>query len=446
MILTCLLCAFFWVLVGALIGWWRHDGFHIVTVFCFLFACTYPLKLIATQYNYAVMNPMQLGEYWQYLALGVSNCAAIAFVVPLLLWARRPRSMVPTIGDPPRSGVLWLIVFLALTLASYGTGSLFLLRGDQGLWRQTEGLSRPGSAVGAILRDCAVAALMLYSQSLAYRWTRVRWRGRLALLVAAAALSYGLLALSYSKYVAALPIAIFLLSLNVERLRQSGRGMRLKAVLLMGPIALVAVGWLGYLRGFGVFSTEPQTSAMQQTLIQLLHTFDAIDNLAFILFRVHDFWGGDLFFAPTMQYIFIGLIPRFFWPSKPLIFGNQYIMERYLPERFYGFGGEVISPSMAGEMILSGGFFFMLIWSFLLGCLFAIVYRWAHQPNAPRLVTMIYVWLVLNTFNLLRSGTGLIGALITFIFAASIVLFGAKTAALILGIRARRKPALAVAH
>src|SRR5262249_8007483 len=157
-------------------------------------------------------------------------------------------------------------------------------------------------------------------------------------------------------YMAALPIAVFAIARNVERVRRSDRGFSLRTALALMPLALAGIGALGYLRGFGEFQrVEPQTSVMMQSLIQLHHSFDAMDNVVFILYRAHNIMWGDLFFAPTLQYVFIGLIPRFFWPSKPLIFGNQFIMREYIPERFFGVEGEVISPSMAGEMIVSGG-------------------------------------------------------------------------------------------
>jgi hypothetical protein len=157
-------------------------------------------------------------------------------------------------------------------------------------------------------------------------------------------------------------------------------------------------------------------------LIQTAYAFDAPDNLSFIMSRVDDWWAGDLAFAPTLQYTFLSAIPRVVWRDKPLVMGNQYIMQRYLPERFTDETGEVISPSMAGEMLVSGGFWFVIGWSLLLGIVLTLVYRWTQKHRRSPLALAVYVWLCLNVFNLLRSGTGIVSPLVIFTVVSTGVL------------------------
>jgi len=180
---------------------------------------------------------------------------------------------------------------------------------------------------------------------------------------------------------------------------------------------------VGYVRGFGEEDeVYPQGKAIH-AFTQLTNSFDAPDNLAVILLRMNDIWFGDLEFKPTIDYIFIKPIPRFLWPNKPLVLGNMYIMSEYLPERFTDYTGEVVSPSMAGEMIVSGGVLFMAIWSFFLGLLFAVFYQRAHRKESSPLSIVLYIWLILNVFNVLRSGTGIISPFIVFASVAGIVIF-----------------------
>ena len=126
--------------------------------------------------------------------------------------------------------------------------------------------------------------------------------------------------------------------------------------------------------------------------------------------------------------MFLGAIPRALWRDKPLMMGNLYIMQRYLPERFTDETGEVVNPSMAGEMLLSGGLWFVVFWSLILGVMFMLVYRWAQTHRGSRIALALNVWLSLNVFNLLRSGTGIVSPLVTFTVMSTVVLVTSKLA------------------
>jgi hypothetical protein len=50
------------------------------------------------------------------------------------------------------------------------------------------------------------------------------------------------------------------------------------------------------------------------------------------------------------------------------------------------------------------------------------VYRWAQRHRESRIALATQVWLSLNVFNLLRSGTGIVAPLVTFVVISSLVL------------------------
>jgi hypothetical protein len=52
------------------------------------------------------------------------------------------------------------------------------------------------------------------------------------------------------------------------------------------------------------------------------------------------------------------------------------------------------------------------------------VYRWAQRHRGSRIALAAQVWLSLNVFNLLRSGTGVVAPLVTFVVISSLVLAG----------------------
>ena len=91
--------------------------------------------------------------------------------------------------------------------------------------------------------------------------------------------------------------------------------------------------------------------------------------------------------------------------------------------------GEVTSPSMAGEMFTSGGLWFVVVWSLVLGIAFTLVYRSTVRHPGSRLSLAVQAWLCLNVFNLLRSGTGIVSPLLVFTTISTVVLVVSQLAA-----------------
>ena len=428
----CIFSAVVWVVIGSVIARRREDGLHPAAIFCMLFALSYPLKLFATSYGFASLDSSMLDVEWRLWALGLANVSAAMFVLPVALGARPVHRELRHAEEPDpwrkSAAVGWLLTAMALLVASYGFDSLWQILSFEALTelRKQRDQSRLFSAPAALMRDAGTFCLITHLGVVIRGWTSLGHGLRLSYLLSWGAFTYVLLAISGSKYMGLLFFGIVVLVANVVNIERHGRGFRLSRTAVWGIIAFVGIGLTGYLRGFGEIPTAD--GFIIAALIQTAYAFDAPDNLSFILSRAENWWTGDLAFAPTLQYMFLGAIPRALWRDKPLVMGNLYIMQRYLPERFTDETGEVVNPSMAGEMLLSGGLWFVVFWSLILGVMFMLVYRWAQTHRGSRVALALNVWLSLNVFNLLRSGTGIVSPLVTFTVMSTVVLVTSKLA------------------
>jgi hypothetical protein len=425
-VVWCTVSAVVWMAVGSAIARRREDGLHPATIFCMLFALSYPLKLIATSYGFASLDSFALDVEWRLRALGLANVSAAMFVLPVALGARpvRPELGHPTEPDSRRKSAAlgWLLTAMVLLVGSYGFDSLWSILSLEALTelREQRDQARLFSATAALMRDAGTFCLITHFGVVIRGWKGLGQGLRLSYVLSWGVFTYVLLAISGSKYMGLLPFGIVVLVANAVNIERHGRGFRLSRTAVWGLIAFVGIGLTGYLRGFGEIPTTD--GFIVAALIQTAYAFDAPDNLSFILSRAENWWTGDLAFAPTLQYMFLGAIPRALWRDKPLVMGNLYIMQRYLPERFTDETGEVVNPSMAGEMLLSGGLWFVVIWSLILGVVFMLVYRWTQTHRGSRISLALYAWLCLNVFNLLRSGTGIVSPLVTFTVMSTVAL------------------------
>lgn len=423
-----------WAFIAYLLARKTQDGLNIGTFFALLFILNYPVKLIGTELGFAVMNSSSLGVGWQLRALLMANLAAVCFMIPIYWVARRRfkggTGACATVSKSMQvaASMGWLAGFLVFFVLSYGVNYFFVViqADDMSVVREMRDSARIGSGLSAIARDISVVCLMMYLRAVVGRWEEFRLGVRLVFFAGGGGISYLLLAVSGSKYMAMLPFVLFVLLLNLERIRSTGKGFSVQEAFVLGIASVIVLACIAYLRGFGEITSVYDWPIWIEAINQVANALDAPDNLAFILSRIRNFWAGDLALVPTFQYIFIAPIPRFIWPGKPEIYGNQYIMERYLWERFTGVTGEVVSPSMAGEMMVSGGVLFVVIWSFVLGAIFARSYACVRRRNAGCLAVLTYLWLTVNTFNVLRSGTGIIAPFLIFITVSWGVLLFAK--------------------
>lgn len=412
-VLWCLVSALAWVAIGWMFARVTRDPLHIGVNFALLFALSYPIKLMATQYGFAFLNSREVGAVWQLRALALANLSGLAFVLPLFVLARAVTSgeaFPRDLATSARSRHFWLAAFILTITIGLGPANFLKIFSFAQLSALSEARpdERVGSSGGALLSIAALVCLIQYFRERIGDFGQQRLVVRVFSVFGWALASWALLAVSGSKFYALLPLGVAVIVLNSLRVRQ-GRPWSFNRTIVWSLAGALLLAAAGYLRGFGRFAAGASVGML--TLLQFVAAFDAPDNLTMILSRMHHPWTGDLEFQPTIQYLVTSQIPRFLWPTKPLVMANQFIMERFLPERYTGYTGEVVSPSMPGEMILSGGLFFVIFWSLILGVLFAVVYRKAHSRHPSAMATVAYVWLSLNVFNLLRSGTGILSQL-----------------------------------
>lgn len=407
-----------WLFIAYRIAVRKRDVLHIGVVFALLFVVTYPLKFIASLFGFSVMYPLTLDEKWLYLTVIFFNLSAFAFIVPSLFMKPFQREVSSGHFDNLVNKRKWLLLLIAFTLIviSYGPSAIiaaFSFSADL-LQARIEERSeeRLGSGLAALIRDTGMILLLISLIGIAQDWLAPNRRLKVMTVGSLLLLFLFFLMLSGSKFLALMPVVSFILFYHMVRIRTGLPQWPFGKVLCYGVIGAILIGITGYVRGFGSLVDESGLGELGQIFVQLANAFDGPDNLAFILARANDVWFGDLSFAPTLQYL-TSWFPRFLWPDKPLIYGNLFIQEIYLHERFSGEIGEVISPSMPGEMLVSGGIVFMISWSTMLGFVFRFIYQKAYSSTGW-VYPVLYAWLFLNIFNLLRSGTGVVGAFVVF--------------------------------
>lgn len=429
----------FWALVADIILWLglarfiantKKDTLHIGVLFSLLFIVTYPLKFLATLFGFAVMNPLVLPDKWLWWSFFFFNLSGIMFLLPMLVMKHVVRLGEKKFGLSNKYGRAnpnWImpVVAVAIIAISYGpqaVSAVFSFSTDVLQSRIEErGDERLGSGPMALFRSVGDVILALSLLRLATTWLYSNYKQRLKIVLFLALICLFLLTVSGSKHQGLEPLFYFVIFLNLSKLMSGFVGWKFSTIVKGGSIGVLLVGLFGFIRGFGSIVDKSDYGMWFQVFVQLSNAFDGPDNLAYILSRMDNIWLGDLTFEPTLQYL-SGSVPRFFWPDKPVIMGNLFIQKLYLYERFTSETGEVISPSMPGEMLLSGGVFFMCIWSFLLGLFFSLHYKLAYRSKNWVWV-VLYAFLAANVFNVLRSGTGTLGAYILFAGAVAIAWF-----------------------
>ncbi|WP_301102382.1 O-antigen polymerase [Propionivibrio sp.] len=420
-----LLDSLFWMGIAYYFSKRYRDALAWPVLFSLIFIPSYPLKALISEYGFFVMDVSVIDIEWKYLSFFIYNISGLAVIFPFIIFARnRVNKNVRTsttfqkdIKLITRSYLFWIA--LLLILSSYGADAIYSIGYNELMQDRIESrvYERMGSGLYALLRDASLVTISLFF--IVNTSGNDLFIKRLALFVYAILFSLLSFMLSGSKYQGILPLAALALISNINLMPVSKGLKSFRAVIILGILSGFIVMLAGYLRGFGGIEDLYGVGKIVLAFQQLSNSFDMPDNLAIILSRIDSIWYGDHFLYITFQYL-AGWFPRFLWEDKPEIMGNLYIMQYYMEERFNGGVGEVISPSMPGEMIASGGIFFMILWSFFIGCVMRLVHFKAIVQRTP-VSTIVYIWCCLNAFNLLRSGTGILGSLFIFTTIALIV-------------------------
>ena len=406
--LLCIGSILLWLIILFYAAKYKSDLLHPAVIFSILFIVTYPLKLLLSHYGFHTLDSMSVDQSTIVYSIFTFNLAAFSFVLPLL--CIKPIETGFTIfrftSLPP---YYCFLISIFLIILSYGTNafiSIFTLEGLQGRISERAN-ERLGSGFFALLRNISLFFLIIYALKCSAK-KRISFLTKTFILI----YSFFILLLSGSKYQALLLPAIFFTFWYYKN-RSKGRNiLTFYRFLLVAIISLFSIGFAGYIRGAGNWG-GPKHSFIAQVFHQARYAFDAPDNLIILLDRTKEWITGEVGFSLVSDYFILPFIPRFFWADKPLIRGNQFVMQKYFPERFGGHLGEAISPSFPGELIITGGFFYMIIFTLMFGFIVAKCY--INSQRIGGIYMVVYIWILLNIFNIMRSASGTLGSLLMFL-------------------------------
>ncbi len=407
----CLLSVICWLFIGIRAAKSKADFFHPLVVFSILFVISYPAKLMLSFHGLHIMDSMSVAHGTILWSIVIFNVAAIFFCLPLML-SRKVSTSREAFRIAGFSPFIAILVAILVLIASHGVDAfraIFSLEGLQGRIGERAD-ERVGAGLISLLRLVGIYLLVVFSLKRLVGKRKIV--STLSLVVLYSALA---LLISGSKFEALLLPFVFIATWYYVN-RSLGINVLNTQRLLLGVIAaLFLIGLTGYIRGAGAWG-EYDHPFLWQTLYQLAWAFDAPDNFIVILSRASTWIDGEIGFRLWADYLLFPFVPRFLWPGKPLVQGNQLIMQEYFPERFGGHLGEAISPSFPGEMILTGGILYMAVWLLILGFGVAALYRKAQAGGGFYYVA--YMWVLLNIFNFLRSGTGTVGSFVLFVLVS----------------------------
>lgn len=413
----CVVSVILWLFIAAAISEYKHDVSHPAVIFLILFVVTYPLKLILSFHGFQVLDSMSVDQSIILKSILVFNLGATVFIMPLIL---QSRIKIPQEGHRIRgfSAHTSLSIAVILLIIAHGPDAFFSIFSQEGL--QNRIIERPYERVGSglvkIFGSLSLFFLMIFA-------TKYITNGGSIVKAIPVITVYSLFALliSGSKYHSLVLPLIFAMVFHYYQLGQGREAFKFKHIFIGSILMLITVGLLGYVRGAGAWSDELRHPFLLQSFYQLSNAFDAPDNLIVLLDRADDWFVGEIGLRLWGDYMLFPFIPRFIWEGKPLVQGNQLIMQHFFPERFNGHLGEAISPSFPGEMILTGGMIYFVLWTLLLGILVGKLYKLALVRGGLYFIS--YIWVNLNMFNFMRSGTGMIGSLVFFLIISCFAYF-----------------------
>lgn len=424
---ACIISIVTWIKVSIYLARRTGDWLHIGVAFSLLFAFSYPLKTIASMFGLYVLNPFDVHSAYIWQALILSNLSALLFILPFFSPYRVQSYSSPQNHRSQSIKKTFLLFFVALLIISFSHGlqsvvASLSFSGDALTARISErALERSNTSFSAILRSVGQVFLIISCINISNQWDSLGRATRSVFIALLSLSSTFLLLVSGSKFEALAPFAFTLLNYHIHNIQLGQKLTNPKTLLILAVSTIFLIMLAGYFRGFVVFRTLSDQNQFYLALVQLTNAFDAPDNLTLILSRVNDPLTGDLNLKPLTDNV-LGLIPRYAWPDKPSVFGNLHIQSIYLYERFMGHDGEVISPSMAGEMIVSGGLFYLIPISYALGYFYKIHYIKAMSSNSW-VWRSLYLFCFISLINIMRSGTSFISAYLLFFCSVSLVVF-----------------------
>lgn len=427
-VIYCCISILFWIVIIFYLYKLKKDALHIGILFIMFYLLNYPFKMIATKFGIAVINSNIFGDEAQILAMVLSDIAALCFTMPLLFVCTGTKQERQTPSFTSEGFTLTQIKFSVIALFIAIILFQFLANGGDSIktmfsinlmkLRQSQlNNMRIGRGSSAFFSLAAQISQYIIIYLYVFNWRRLRlmWKGFFGVFLVFI-MWYGY-AMEFSKQTTLFPILLIIVLYNVSTFFYSERKkINLQKIMILGVLGLLLIAFVGFLRAF------KQVTTLQELLMNMLRqfsfAFDAPDNLTAILSRMDNIWLGDFQLKPILLNSLIVFIPRSIWPGKPLLQGQMYIMSYYLKERYNGPLGEVISSSIPGELLTSGGIVCMIVVSVLMGCFFGYLYHRAYHNKNSIICQIVYAYSVIQLNSFCRSGTATISGILFFMICA----------------------------
>lgn len=272
-----------------------------------------------------------------------------------------------------------------------------------------------------------------------YAWIHIRKRtirsSVLALLIFC--FMWYTFANTLSKTSALSPVVVAVLMWNIKEVKAGRKGLKVSNIILLG---IAGVTLISMIELMDVKSVKDNISIYERAYLAIQSFFnpsyDVIDNLTAILYRVKDPVLGDLGWMPFLYNLILSKIPRSIWRTKYPGDGKLMIIEHMLPEFYDGLQSSAASPSILGDALVSGGVLLVLLAVLIYGFLFYWIYRKAMSSEK-------WVWVVLYCYSFIglnsfcRDGSGILGN--TILAGVLLVILDAGYSKIVLRIRLTRK-------
>lgn len=423
-LLYCCASILFWTTILFAFYKLKKDALHIGILFILFYLINYPAKMIATQFGFSVINSNLFGKDTQLLAMVLSDIMGVCVVMPLCFTHRHLTqnrnhnlnlSKNLNFAQKKATIVILFIAMLIFLCLANGPDSFKTMFSLDLMKQRQKALSsmRIGSGFSSLLslmgKICQYIILYIYI----FDWKRIKIRWKIFFFLFLIFIMWYGFAMTFSKQTTLFPVLLIILFYNVSSFSDSTKKkVKLQSIIALGALGLIMIAFIGFLRAFR--SVSNLQALFNEMFRQFSFAFDAPDNLTAILARMDNIWLGDLHFMPIFLNSLIVFIPRAFWPGKPLLQGQTYIMSYYLQERYSGPLGEVISSSIPGELIVSGGIICMILISILMGCFYSFLYEKAYRNKNSIVSQIIYADSVIALNSFCRSGTATISSLLFF--------------------------------
>lgn len=439
-IFYCIFSSISWLVFALLLMKKYRDNLNIVSVFLMFYILNYPIKLIATKFGIHLIDSNQFGEGYQLAAVILSDVTALFILWGFTLGSRvKPFKIVRESENiqAVHGTWFWGILFVLCGFMTYGASSItrMVSYADMLEFRIYRAEHRLGNGILGVfmtIMDLCLCAMI-------YAWIHIRKRtirsSVLALLIFC--FMWYTFANTLSKTSALSPVVVAVLMWNIKEVKAGRKGLKVSNIILLG---IAGVTLISMIELMDVKSVKDNISIYERAYLAIQSFFnpsyDVIDNLTAILYRVKDPVLGDLGWMPFLYNLILSKIPRSIWRTKYPGDGKLMIIEHMLPEFYDGLQSSAASPSILGDALVSGGVLLVLLAVLIYGFLFYWIYRKAMSSEK-------WVWVVLYCYSFIglnsfcRDGSGILGN--TILAGVLLVILDAGYSKIVLRIRLTRK-------